>query len=222
MLLLKSLGCGFQSLVFAWPLMNLMSWADQKLWRGRRKWDVYHIPYTSKTISFWPPLPPGFTYVPHFPSFMGALRITVACTKLGTSLVSCQPFASIGCHLYEIHGTIHTTFHRGGVDIQSKLTVLQIEELVVVVILQQEETWSHIGPSDKAQLDSTLQIQAEPTCYTIGYLRGIKFCSWAAIPLHTREFVRKNHSGMATLRKTEETGVLNIWNDWKTQRKRNV
>mmetsp|Transcript_30375 Transcript_30375/g.48912 ORF Transcript_30375/g.48912 Transcript_30375/m.48912 type:complete len:267 (-) Transcript_30375:436-1236(-) len=70
---------------------------------------------------------------------MGALGITVTSSKFGTGLVVPQILSTIASHLHEVHGTVHATFHRGGIHLHRKLTVVQPEEFVVVIILEQEE-----------------------------------------------------------------------------------
>mmetsp|Transcript_7138 Transcript_7138/g.16220 ORF Transcript_7138/g.16220 Transcript_7138/m.16220 type:complete len:267 (+) Transcript_7138:826-1626(+) len=70
---------------------------------------------------------------------MGALGITVTSPILGTRLVLAQTQTTIAGHLHEVHGTIHATFHRGRIHLHRKLTVVQLEEFVVVIILKQEK-----------------------------------------------------------------------------------
>ena len=51
---------------------------------------------------------------------MGALGITVTSPILGTRLVLAQTQTTIAGHLHEVHGTVHATFHGGGVHIHCK------------------------------------------------------------------------------------------------------
>jgi hypothetical protein len=61
---------------------------------------------------------------------MGALGITVTSSKFGTGLVFAQILTTIGCHLHEVHGTIHATFHRGRIHFHRKPgSMLSIVEL---------------------------------------------------------------------------------------------
>ena len=51
---------------------------------------------------------------------MRALGITVTSPILGTRLVLAQTLPTIAGHLHEVHGTVHATFHSGGVHIHCK------------------------------------------------------------------------------------------------------
>mmetsp|Transcript_55838 Transcript_55838/g.115276 ORF Transcript_55838/g.115276 Transcript_55838/m.115276 type:complete len:317 (+) Transcript_55838:868-1818(+) len=63
-----------------------------------------------------------------------ALRVAVPGAVLGACSVVSAAFSSVSSHL-EIHGPIHATLHGGRVHIQRKLSVLELEELVSVVVL---------------------------------------------------------------------------------------
>ena len=70
---------------------------------------------------------------------LGALRVAVTGTVLGTSLVVSElAGTTIGVHLNQVDCTVETTRKSGHVDVESELLVLEVEELVGGVVLREE------------------------------------------------------------------------------------
>jgi hypothetical protein len=81
-----------------------------------------------------------------------ALRITVAGSVLGTSLVAIVlGEATVGVHGNEVQSSVESTRKTGGVHIESELLVKELEHLVGVVILHEEHARTDIGTGYEAQ-----------------------------------------------------------------------
>ena len=70
---------------------------------------------------------------------MGALRIAVSGTVLGTSLVSTVQTTVRG-HLNEVQSTIETAHKLRNIDVESEFLVEQIEHLILRIILHEIDT----------------------------------------------------------------------------------
>jgi hypothetical protein len=76
----------------------------------------------------------------------GALRVAVASTELGTSLVGgVLGLSTILVHLDEVESTIEATRKLGDIDVKGELLVKEVEHLVVVVVLHEVDTGADVG-----------------------------------------------------------------------------
>jgi hypothetical protein len=76
---------------------------------------------------------------------VGALRIAVTGSELGTGFVVALAEATVGGHLDEVQGTVQTARQLGGVDIEGELLADEVEHLVLGVGLHQVGTGPNVG-----------------------------------------------------------------------------
>lgn len=77
---------------------------------------------------------------------VGALRITVSGSVLGTGLVvGVLSETTIGVHLGEIERAVETARKLGDINIEGEFGVVQVEQLVVACVAEQEDTGSNVG-----------------------------------------------------------------------------
>mmetsp|Transcript_24196 Transcript_24196/g.76085 ORF Transcript_24196/g.76085 Transcript_24196/m.76085 type:complete len:204 (+) Transcript_24196:1135-1746(+) len=90
---------------------------------------------------------------------MRALRIAVACAIFGTRLVVAIPTRTTELvHLHKVHCSVQTAGKVGDIDVQCKLSVLELEHHVVVVAVLHVHPRAVIRavlcPRDKLELDA--------------------------------------------------------------------
>jgi hypothetical protein len=77
---------------------------------------------------------------------VGALGIAITGSVFGTSFVaSMSTHTTISGHLGKVEGTIEAARKVGNINIECELSVLQLEELIVSVILQEVHTGTNVG-----------------------------------------------------------------------------
>mmetsp|Transcript_37093 Transcript_37093/g.69175 ORF Transcript_37093/g.69175 Transcript_37093/m.69175 type:complete len:219 (-) Transcript_37093:43-699(-) len=86
---------------------------------------------------------------------MWALRIAVSSAIPGSRRVVPEPLSSILGHLHKVHGSVHAALDLGGIHVQGKLTVLELEHHVVLLILHEEEPRAHIGSCDESKTNTS-------------------------------------------------------------------
>jgi len=75
----------------------------------------------------------------------GALRIAVASTVLGTSLVGGETgHATVCVHGREVDGTVETTRELGNVDVEGELLVQELEHLVFGVAVEEVDSGTDV------------------------------------------------------------------------------
>lgn len=76
---------------------------------------------------------------------VGALRITVTSSVLGTSLVVTLVHTAIGSHFDEVESTVQTARQLGDIDVEGELLADEVEHLVLTVGLHEVGTGPDIG-----------------------------------------------------------------------------
>lgn len=102
-----------------------------------------------------------------------ALRITVASSVLGTSLVAIVlGHTTIGIHGNEVQSSVESTGKTRGVHIESELLVEQLEHLVRAVILHQEHARTDVGTSDEFQGQGVTIGSRAVSAFVVGAIDG--------------------------------------------------
>ena len=101
---------------------------------------------------------------------LGALRVTVASSILGTSLVRREArHTTVGVHLREVDGTVETTGEVRHVDIEGELHVLHVERRVLRVAVHQVDARPDVGRARGIRDEVELE-RAAGRCDTVGAL----------------------------------------------------
>lgn len=89
---------------------------------------------------------------------VGALCIAVSCAVFGSGFVARElGRATILLHLYEVQGTIHTTGKVRNVHIESELSVLEFELLVLrATCIEEIHSRADISACLESEVDSTI------------------------------------------------------------------
>jgi hypothetical protein len=127
---------------------------------------------------------------------MGALSIAIASPVLRASLIAGElGHATISGHLDKVDGTVETTGEVGHVDVECKLLVLELEDVVGRVAGHEIDTRTDVGTSNELQGEcvtagsdtvgtsvvSTIKCAVLGTCGTVGAQGGVPSVAGIAV-----------------------------------------